>query len=56
MKRIFYIVLALTLMLAPLASCTDVQTPDDPTPDEQPPVEQAPEGEPTQSTIPAPKE
>jgi endonuclease/exonuclease/phosphatase family metal-dependent hydrolase len=43
MKRIFYIVLALTLMLAPLASCTDVQTPDDPTPDEQPPVEQAPD-------------
>ncbi|MBQ8718852.1 MAG: endonuclease/exonuclease/phosphatase family protein [Clostridia bacterium] len=43
MKRIFYLLLALCLMLAPLAGCTDVQTPDDPTPDEQPPVEETPE-------------
>ena len=43
MKRIFYIVLALTLMLAPLAGCTDAQTPDDPTPDEQPPAQETPE-------------
>ena len=61
MKRIFYLLLALALMVAPLTSCIATQLPEEQLPDEQPPVDQTPETpedpeptEPEQEEVPQP--
>ena len=49
MKRIFYLLLALSLMVAPLASCVATQLPEEQLPEEQTPVEETPDTTPEQT-------